>query len=199
MLDAGRARECHRDKSIPEFESSAIRKLLRSPDYIGRYYSYTYKGHEKYVKNKQICDLIDNIRYKKGSKKYIRDSAILHYKGYPHTVIDGGTALITYGPFESLDLGNAYPPQRINGDLPGQFDIRNPHSSQGEDCDLKKQFDLGNAYPHRVSGCDLGNAYPRRLGKCDLGNAYPPQGTIVVLQGNSDSPGELNLGNSYPC
>ena len=113
MLDAGRAHESHREKHSPPLESSIIRKLLKSPHYIGRSYSSKYKGHPKYDKNKEICDLIDKIRYKTGNKiRY--DSANLHYKGYPYTIIDAGTAQISYGTIDGLDLGNAYPPQDIN-------------------------------------------------------------------------------------
>jgi hypothetical protein len=50
MLDAGPSREHGRHRYIPPFESIAIRKLLRSPDYIGRYYSRKGKNDEKYIK-----------------------------------------------------------------------------------------------------------------------------------------------------
>jgi hypothetical protein len=71
MLDAGPAKDNCDDKNIKhftDFESIIICKLIESPHYIGRGYLCKNDNSEKYKKNKQICKLIDKIRYKCCSK-----------------------------------------------------------------------------------------------------------------------------------
>lgn len=115
MLDAGRARKERKDphiKHFTDFESIEICKLLNSPDYIGRSYSRKHTNPEKYIKNKQICKLIDDIRYQTGLKgKDVRSkhAAKLHYKGFIHTNLDGGKARTVYNFADKLDLGDAGP------------------------------------------------------------------------------------------
>jgi hypothetical protein len=101
MLDAGPAREYDRDVYISQFETITIRKLLSSPHYLGRSYLNKCKGTEKYIKNKQICDLIDKLRY----------------KGQSDTILDGGFASTSQTHIDTLDLGNAYPPRKAYGEI----------------------------------------------------------------------------------
>lgn len=115
MLDAGRAKKERRDphiKHVTDFEPRAICKLLNSPDYLGRAYSRKHTNPEKYIKNKQICKLIDNIRYGTGSKEKDCSSnhaAKLHYKGFIHKHLNGGNASTLYKCADKLDLGDAGP------------------------------------------------------------------------------------------
>jgi hypothetical protein len=196
MLDAGPAREYDRHVYNSQFESITIRKLLSSPDYLGRSYLTKCRNTEKYIKNKEICDLIDKLRYKPESRKlpFIQqDYANLHYKGYNENTVDGGFANTTYRFIDKLDLGNAYPPQKTKYQIPRQIDLGNA-CSQPDGC-----CDLGDAYPPRKATIDLGNerntldlgdAYRPQQGNYNLGNAYPPQ------QGNCNFPGNLDLGNA---
>ena len=115
MLDAGRAKREKKDphiKHFTDFEPISICKLLNSPDYIGRSYSRKHTNPEKYIKNKQICKLIDDIRYQTGlNGKDCRNkhAAKLHYKGFIHTNLDGGKARTIYNFADKLDLGDAGP------------------------------------------------------------------------------------------
>lgn len=115
MLDAGRAKKHTRDphiKHITDFEPRAICKLLNSPDYIGRSYSRKHTNPEKYIKNKQICKLIDDIRYQTGLKRKdcrSKHAAKLHHKGFIHNNLDGGKARTVYNFADKLDLGDAGP------------------------------------------------------------------------------------------
>jgi hypothetical protein len=117
MLDAGHAKEKDPHiKHIHLFEGKTISKLLRSPHYLGRGYSRKHRDPEKYIKNKQICRLIDDIRYGNGSRKmrYARHhGANLHYKGFVQPVLNGGNADANYGFAEKLDLGNAGQPPGV--------------------------------------------------------------------------------------
>ena len=114
MLDAGHAKEKDPHiKHFTDFECRTICKLISSPHYLGRAYSRKHREPEKYIKNKQICNLIDEIRYKTGSRKlhYARHHAAkLHYKGFIQPLLNGGNASAIYGFAEQLDLGNAGPP-----------------------------------------------------------------------------------------
>jgi len=195
MLDAGPAIEYGRDVYISEFETITIRKLLSSPHYLGRSYLRTSNHTEKYIKNKEICDLIDNLRYKPESRKlpYIQqDYANLHYKGYHDNIVDGGFASTSYRFLDKLDLGNANPPRKANYEVPKQLDLGSASSQQDGYCDL------GNAYPPRkatidlneANQLDLGDAYRPQQGNYNLGNAYLPQG------GNCEFPGKFDLGNA---
>ena len=201
MLDAGPAREYDRDVYISQFETIRIRKLLSSPDYIGRSYLRKSRNTEKYIKNKEICDLIDKLRYKSESRKLPRiqqDYANLHYKGYNDNIVDGGFANTTYRFSDKLDLGNAHPPRKTHYEVPRQIDLGDAYSPQRGNCDL------GNAYPPRKGAYDLGNeghceskkqldlgdAYRPQQGIYNLGNAFPPQG------GNCEFPGKFDLGHA---
>jgi len=115
MLDAGSAKHNEYDehiKHIPHIESRIICRLINSPYYLGRTYSCVRRDPEKYIKNKQICKLIDEIRYGCGSRKieYARKhSAKLHYSGFIYPYLNGGNASTIYEFAEKLDLGNAGP------------------------------------------------------------------------------------------
>jgi hypothetical protein len=195
MLDAGPAIEYGRDVYISEFETITIRKLLSSPHYLGRSYLRTSNHTEKYIKNKEICDLIDKLRYKPESRKlpFIQqDYANLHYKGYHDNIVDGGFASTSYRFVDKLDLGNANPPRKANYEVPKQLDLGSASSQEEGHCDL------GNAYPPRKATIDLneekrldlGDAYRPQQCNYNLGNAYPPQG------GNCEFPGKFDLGNA---
>jgi hypothetical protein len=129
MLDAGRAKKQTRDphiKHITHFEPTSICKLLNSPDYLGRAYSCKHKNPEKYIKNKQICKLIDDIRYQTGlNGKDCRNkhAAKLHYKGFIHTHLDGGQARTLYKFADKLDLGDAGP-ECYEGLIPAQSNLQ---------------------------------------------------------------------------
>jgi len=202
MLDAGRAIEYNRDVYISNFETMAIRKLLSSPDYLGRSYLRTSRNTQKYIKNKEICDLIDKLRYKSESRKlpYIEEKyANLHYKGYDENMIDGGFATTSYRCSDKLDLGDAYPPRKVNYEVQRQIDLGNAYPPQ------RGTFDLGNAYKPRKAAydlenegdcetkkeLDLGSADPPQEGTYNLGNAYPPR------EGACGFPGKMDLGNAY--
>lgn len=112
MLDGGKARTDYKDphiEHVTHFEGRTICKLLNSPHYLGRAYCNS-RDPTKFIKNNQICKLIDEIRYKNGSRE-INDarmkSAKLHYNGFVQPYINGGGASATYGYGEQLDLGNA--------------------------------------------------------------------------------------------
>lgn len=118
MLDAGYAKPKDCDphiKHIHCFESRAICKLLNSPHYIGRG-CIKIKDHDKYIKNKQICKLIDELRYKDGEEKLResrKHSAKLHYKGIVQPYLNGGGASAIYDFGEKLDLGDAGSPEGV--------------------------------------------------------------------------------------
>ena len=108
MLDAGKARDPH-IKHIPIFENRAIIRLLKSPHYIGRYYSDK-SDLDKYTKNKQICKLIDEIRYDDGIKKIKRAkkiSAKLNNCNFTGGQLNGGGASTKYSNEDKIDLGNS--------------------------------------------------------------------------------------------
>jgi hypothetical protein len=119
MLDGGKAKTDYKDphiKSVPKFEPRSISKLLKSPYYLGRGYCDT-REPEKFIKNRQICNLIDEIRYKNGSREIYNarlHSAKLHYEGFVQPQLNGGGASAIYGFAEQLDLGNAGPNLHTN-------------------------------------------------------------------------------------
>jgi hypothetical protein len=195
MLDAGPAIEYGRDVYISDFETITIRKLLSSPYYLGRSYLRPPRNTEKYIKNKEICDLIDKLRYKPESRRlpFIQqDYANLDYKGYDDNIVDGGFASTSYRFVDKLDLGNANPPRKANYEVPKQIDLGKACSQQEGHCDL------GNAYPPRKATIDLnegkrldlGDAYRPQKGNYNFGNAYPPQ------LANCEFPGKFDLGNA---
>uniref|UniRef100_A0A6C0DKP6 Uncharacterized protein n=1 Tax=viral metagenome TaxID=1070528 RepID=A0A6C0DKP6_9ZZZZ len=112
MLDAGKAKEERLDPHIRHFqafENRAICKLINSKHYLGRNYTDT-RYPDKYIKNKQICRRIDEIRYKEGLRDNIyarRHAARLNYKGFIPSYLNGGNASSTYGFADKLDLGGA--------------------------------------------------------------------------------------------
>jgi hypothetical protein len=112
MLDGGNATIDYKDphiQHVKHFEKSIICKLLNSPNYLGRAYCDT-RDSDKFIKNRQICKLIDEIRYKNGSKEVNKarmQSAKLHYKGFIQPQLNGGGASATYRFSDQLDLGNA--------------------------------------------------------------------------------------------
>jgi hypothetical protein len=91
MLDAGSSKEYNRDIYNSNFETIRIRELLSSPDYLGRSYKRTPRNTEKYIKNKEICDLIDRLRYK--TTPCIQDE---HEHRREYNNIDGGCAGASY-------------------------------------------------------------------------------------------------------
>jgi hypothetical protein len=113
MLDAGCAENKEIDehiKNISHIESKIICKLINSPHYLGRTYSCVRRDPDKYIKNKQICNLIDEIRYGCGYKKieYARKHfAKLHSEEFIYKRVNGGNASVSGGFAEILDLGNA--------------------------------------------------------------------------------------------
>lgn len=112
MLDGGNASVDYKDphiQHIKPFENAIICKLLNSPNYLGRAYC-DIRDSGKFIKNRQICKLIDEIRYKNGYREINRarmTSAKLNYKGFVQPQLNGGGASATYGFAEQLDLGNA--------------------------------------------------------------------------------------------
>jgi hypothetical protein len=129
--------------------------LLNSPDYIGRSYSRKHTNPEKYIKNKQICKLIDDIRYQTGSKGTDyknKHAAKLHYKGFIHSNLDGGKAKTVYKFADKLDLGDAGP-ECYEGLIPDQSNL------QEDDCEPTS---YNSAYLHYTeynqSKLDGGNA-----------------------------------------
>jgi len=115
MLDAGCAKNKESDEHIihvSHIESRIVCKLINSPDYLGRTYSCVGRDPDKYIKNKQICNLIDEIRYGCPSKKieYARKHfAKLHYNEFIYKYLNGGNASLKGGFAEILDLGDAGP------------------------------------------------------------------------------------------
>ena len=113
MLDAGSAKHNDYDEHFKQnshIESRIICRLINSPDYLGRTYSCLRRYPEKYIKNKQICKLIDEIRYGCGFKKieYAKNhSAKLHFEAFQYSYINGGNASVPGGFAEILDLGDA--------------------------------------------------------------------------------------------
>ena len=113
MLDAGKERNYI--KHIPIFENKEIVRLLKSPNYIGRFYSDK-NDLDKYNKNKQICKLIDEIRYYDGMKKIKhvkRGMAKLNNSTITERKINGGGASAEYSQGDKLDLGNAQNDNRL--------------------------------------------------------------------------------------
>ena len=203
MLDAGPAREYDRNVYNSNFETITIRKLLSSPDYLGRSYLRKSRNTEKYIKNKEICDLIDKLRYKSESRKlpYIEeDYANLHYKGYDENMVDGGFASTSYRFSDKLDLGNAYPPKKTHYEIQRQIDLGDANSPQRGICDLgnaykpqKGLYDLQNeGHCESKKQLDLGNAYTPQQGNYSLGDAYPPR------EEGCNFPVDLDLGNAGP-
>jgi len=115
MLDAGYAKDINRDihiKHIHPFEGKIISKLINSPDYLGREYLCKDKNSEKYIKNRRICKLIDEIRYNNGLQKIQyakKHSANINHKGISQSHINGGNAFTIYNSKGQLDLGDAGP------------------------------------------------------------------------------------------
>jgi len=115
MLDAGYAKDINRDihiKHIHPFEGKIISKLINSPDYLGREYLCKDKNSEKYIKNRRICKLIDEIRYNNGLQKIQyakKHSANINHKGISQSHINGGNASTIYNSKGQLDLGDAGP------------------------------------------------------------------------------------------
>jgi hypothetical protein len=188
MLDGGRAKEIKSDqniKHITHFESKIICKLINSPDYLGRAYSCKRKDPEKYIKNKQICRLIDEIRYNTGSKEkdYARKyTAKLHYKGFFNSHLNGGNANSLYEFADQLDLGDAGPdsyerliprvPKLEDEYGPGlkELEYRRENSAKLHYKDyLEPKLNGGNA-----------NASYETEDRIDLGGAGPKCGEVLV-------------------
>lgn len=90
---------------IHSFENKMIDLLLRSKDYIGRGHIST-DDPDKVIKNRNICKIIDRIRYGSDSKEIIM---LLREKFKNRKLlIDGGNASSVYYYFKKIDLGNAF-------------------------------------------------------------------------------------------
>jgi hypothetical protein len=188
MLDAGKAKEYKRDphiKHITSFESRTICRLINSPHYLGRGYSRKHKEPEKYIKNKQICQLIDELRYKTGTKEgtYARNhSAKLNYNGIIPSSLNGGNAAVLYEFADQLDLGDAGPD--INERLIPR--ITKPEDTYGPNLkDLEYRRD-NSAKLHsreftedKLNGGNA-NALYTQGGQIDLGDAGPICGEVLV-------------------
>lgn len=189
MLDGGRAKEDRRDphiKHTTSFESRTICRLINSPHYIGRGYSVTHKNPEKYIKNKQICNIIDEIRYNTGlnDEMYARKhSAKIQYNGFVPPHLNGGNATSLYEFADQLDLGDAgpdinerliprvlYPDQDVNGPALKELEYRRDNSAKLHYKDfLEPQLNGGNATSLYQLDAQL-----------DLGGAGPKCGEVVV-------------------
>ena len=189
MLDAGKAKDKQRDphiKHVTHFEPRVICKLLNSPDYLGRSYSRSHKDPTKYIKNKQICNLIDEIRYNTGSngEMYARKhSAKLHYRGIVPANINGGNASALYEFADQLDLGDAGPDQNER--------LLPPVSKQKEDeygpgfkeleyrRDNSAKLHYKNYLEPQLNGGNASSSY-ETADKLDLGGAGPKCGEVLV-------------------
>jgi hypothetical protein len=174
MLDAGRAKKERKDQTIKHysyFESEEICKLINSPDYLGRGYVGRNKDAEKYIKNKRICKLIDELRYNvvvKEPKSLKKISAKLHYAGSIDSDLNGGNAKTSYGPCDKLNLGGAgsecYEPSiNLDDDTFSCFSEENNNSAKLHYRGFREsQLNGGNAkalYETRHK-LDLGDAGP---------------------------------------
>jgi hypothetical protein len=128
--------ECIKQKR--PFEHKIIDKLLRSKYYLGR--NIHTSDCDAYLKNKQLCNLIDKIRYEDSDelirkiKKKLRESKIK---------IDGGNSDSIYKFYERIDLGNA-------GCLGAELNIKG--------CNFRK-IDGGNSFEQCTENTlDLGFA-----------------------------------------
>lgn len=141
MLDAGRAKKERKDPTIKHysyFESEEICKLINSPDYLGRGYVGKNKDAEKYIKNKRICKLIDELRYNvvtKEPKSLKKISANLHYAGSIASDLNGGNAKASYRSRDKLNLGDAgsecYEPSiNLDDDSLSSFSEENNNSAK---------------------------------------------------------------------
>ena len=189
MLDGGKAKETKSDpniKHINHFESKIICRLLNSPHYLGRAYSCKRKDPEKYIKNKQICRLIDEIRYKTGCKEktYARNhSAKLNYKGIVPSHLNGGTANALYEFADHLDLGDAGPDsyERL---IPRPLDLNEDnYGSELKELEYRRENSAKLHYREftepQLNGGDASASY-ESSDKIDLGNAGPRCGEVLV-------------------
>jgi hypothetical protein len=186
MLDGGKAKDKQRDpniKHVTHFEPRVICKLLNSPDYLGRAYSRVHKDPTKYIKNKQICDLIDEIRYNTGSKgeMYARKhSAKLHYRGIVPANINGGNASALYEFADQLDLGDAGPDQ--NERLLPRI-IKPEDTNALEELEYRRDNSAKLNYKDylepRLNGGNASSSY-ETADKLDLGGAGPKCGEVLV-------------------
>jgi len=188
MLDAGKAKEERKDpniKHITHFESRVICKLLNSPDYLGRGYSQSHKDPTKYIKNKQICDLIDEIRYNTCPKDdtYARKhSAKLHYKGFVPSYLNGGNASALYEFADQLDLGDAGPDecQRLIACIKKPEDVYGPGLKELEyRRDNSAKIHSKDVVDYQLNGGNADVEY-ETADKIDLGGAGPRCGEVLV-------------------